>query len=90
TVKECLDTLGWEYEQIGEHSFRNIKCCGKEVKMAGWFGTEHAWCPLCGKGMQDMTGILPASSVTAGMIDVDKYDISDGRVWVAENIWRLK
>jgi hypothetical protein len=41
-----------------------------------------------GKGMQDMTGLLPVSRSTASMINHDKYEIpSDGKYWTPVNIW---
>jgi hypothetical protein len=88
TAKECLDALGWTYEHDDKTDrFTNIQCCGETVTIAGWFGSESAYCKKCHKGMQDLLGILPASSVTVGMIDTDKYDFADGRHWIAENIW---
>jgi hypothetical protein len=90
TPWECIDSLGWiAVNSTGSDNTGPVTCsCGSAVKFGGWFGTEHAWCPDCGKGMQDMTGLLPASQSTVSMVDVDKYEIpSDGKYWTPVNIW---
>lgn len=90
TIKECLDMLGWQYTET-EERYDGITCdCGATVKTGGWVATEHAWCPACGKGMQDLTGVLPTGNSTAGFIDHNEYDLSDHRVWTPNNIWGFK
>lgn len=94
TIKECLDELGWEYTQNGDHDFNEIKCCGEPVSIGGWVSAEHANCKKCDKGMQDVTGILPHPAMLergAGVcqhIDYDKTEIpKDGRVWIPIKCW---
>lgn len=87
TLEGCFNELNWEYEK-DNHEYNNITCdCGGEVKAGGWFGNEHAWCPDCGKGMQDFTAFLPSGMGTAGIINHAEYDFSDNKVWVPENMW---
>ena len=94
TVMECLKELGWacENEEGDKRGTGPITCsCGGKVESGGWVGTEHAHCPDCGKGMQDMTGILPAGRSAGGMIDFDTTDVPrDGKIWIAENVWGWK
>lgn len=91
TVSECLKQLKWktEFDINKNGKTGKIICeCGEMVKTGGWIGTEHAWCPKCHKGMQDMTCLLPNSNSSATYIDQDKVIIpEDGRVWTPKNIW---
>ncbi len=91
TVAECLRKLEWSSEHPADDKRGTgaITCdCGRPVTCGGWIGTEHAHCPDCGKGMQDMTGFLPASSNTAGYINYDNTILpEDGRVWIPKNVW---
>ena len=90
-LEECIKELNWDYEEGGDGSYENITCdCGAKVKTGGWVGTEHAWCPECGKGMQSFKGLLPAGHATAGHIEYDDYDLSDKKIWTPENIWGLE
>jgi len=89
TAEECFKRLGWSYQPEG-CGFKDVRCYGELVCFGGWFGTEHLWCPICGKGMQHMLGLLPVAPTTANCVDPDDYDYSDGRVWVPENIWGLR
>lgn len=85
-VRECLDALGWEYIPTEDGGAKNIMCCGQLVSLIGWVGTESAFCKKCGKGMQDLLGFLPASKGSAGLIDADDIDLSDGKHWTPHNI----
>lgn len=87
TVKETLDFLGWTYIER-KQKLENIMCCGEKVRCAGWLGIEHLKCERCGKGMQDVTGILPARNNCVGVLNFDEIEIpKNGRVWLAENVW---
>lgn len=86
-LREMLIELGWEYEDE-ETGAKNIKCCGEPVSLGGWFGVEYGCCNKCGKGFQDMTGVLPAGNSAAGLIDVEKYNIDDGRVYSIDKNYR--
>lgn len=94
TVAACIARLGWttEHPPSDERGTGTITCaCGSTVKVGGWFGTEHAWCPSCGAGMQDMTGMLPAGRSSASHIDYDKVTLpEDGAVWIPENVWGFR
>jgi len=90
TIKECLDELNWVYE-TNENRYDNVHCdCGGEVEFNGWFGTEYGYCKECGKGMQDLLGVMPAGNSTAGVIKSENYDLSDNRHWTPENVWGFK
>jgi len=93
TVEECIKMLNWktEYPEGDERGTGKIACdCGETVKIGGWVGPEHAWCPKCHKGMQDVTGLLPAGKSSATHIDYDRVEIpEDGRFWIPENVWGL-
>ena len=87
TMRECLDELEWSYDDTKEGAM-NIKCCEQLVYIGGWVGAEHAHCKVCDKGMQDVTGILPAGNSTAVHIDYDKTEMpEDGRVWITRRFW---
>jgi len=92
TVEECIKALNWktEHPEGDERGTGKITCdCGATVKVGGWVGIEHAWCPNCHKGMQDVTGFLPTKhDGVAFHIDHDRVEIpEDGRVWIPENVW---
>lgn len=93
TVSECFEVLDWtsEYGIGDERGTGSITCsCGTPVKTGGWVGPEHAWCPNCHKGMQDVTGLLPKTNSTVVHIDYDNTIIpDDGRVWIPSNVWNL-
>lgn len=87
TLEECLIAIWWQYHKEGDN-YKDVMCCGKPVIVGGWIGPEHAHCEICGKGIQDMTGLLPMSEVSASVIDFEKVDVpEDGRVWVPERFW---
>ena len=91
-VWDCIRSLDWKTER-GEDDPEGtgpITCsCGSRIKTGGWVGTEHAWCPDCHKGMQDMTGILPAGNASAGCVLGNESVIlpEDNRHWTPSNIW---
>jgi hypothetical protein len=91
TVHECLFWLGWssEHPEGDDRGTGKITCdCGGTVECGGWIGTEHAHCPNCHKGMQDLTGFLPGKNSTAFSIDFDSVEFpNDGRCWIPENVW---
>lgn len=93
TAHEAIIKLGWLYtvdRETGRPRDPCICSCGTQIKTGGWVGVEHAWCPNCGKGMQDVTGLLPAGTNTATHVDYDNVIMpNDGRVWIAENVWGL-
>jgi len=88
TAKECLDHLGWTYQET-EEGFENIHCsCGATTRGDGWFGTNYMYCPDCEKGMADMTAILPGGNSWVTVIDPDKVEVpADGRIWLPERVW---
>jgi hypothetical protein len=94
TVAGCIARLGWttEREPSDSEGTGAITCrCGATVKVGGWVGPEHAWCPACGAGMQNMTGLLPAGSASASHIDYDAVLLpEDGAVWIPENVWGFR
>jgi len=91
TLEECIKALDWktEYPPNDERGTGKITCsCGETVKVGGWIGPEHAWCPKCHKGMQDVTGILPAGNACVTHIDYNNVEIpEDGRIWIPKNVW---
>jgi len=90
TVNECIKELEWISENDeSSNETGPITCsCGTQVKVGGWVGHEHAWCPNCHKGMQNMTGLLPTGNASGGHIDFDKITVpEDGRIWAPKNIW---
>ena len=94
TIEDALTAIGWTFEkktgEYGKPLYKNIQCCGENVTLGGWVGTEYGYCKKCGKGVQLALGFLPAGRSAVGMIDGDKYDYSDGRVWMLENCWGQK
>uniref|UniRef100_A0A6M3LIT6 Uncharacterized protein n=1 Tax=viral metagenome TaxID=1070528 RepID=A0A6M3LIT6_9ZZZZ len=87
TARDCMTFLGWTWEPLDDYGAKNIMCCGQLVRCGGWVGTEHMKCNLCGKGMQDVLGVLPAGRSTAGILDPDDYEWEEGKQWIPENFW---
>ena len=90
TAKECMDSIGWTTENDETSSDTGgVSCgCGGTISFGGWMGTEHAWCPECHKGMQNVTGVLPHGKNGAGAIDYKNTVMpDDGRLWIPENVW---
>jgi hypothetical protein len=87
TPEECFIKLAWTFEKF-ETGYKNITCCSEAVKAGGWFGAEHLYCNKCKKGMQDVTGILPASNLSVTCVDAATVQLpEDDRVWLPLNIW---
>lgn len=89
TIKECFVFLGWTSENGADSKDTGpITCfCGEKVKTGGWFGTEHAWCPACHSGMQNLLGVLPVSNNSVTLVTPDVTVPEDGRYWIPENVW---
>jgi hypothetical protein len=91
TGYECMAVLDWtptNYDTC--EGTGPVECsCGGSVLFGGCIGTEHAHCPLCEKGMQDMTGILPVSNTSAIILNIDENDpyLKSGRVWMPKRFW---
>ena len=90
TLRDALQHLGWTFTDTGE-ACTDIHCsCGAKVKLCGWLGNvDCADCPDCDKGMQDMTGLLPAGQACMGMVDPDEVEIPEsGAIWLPQKIRR--
>jgi hypothetical protein len=71
------------------YSTGKIICsCGEVVCVGGWFGIEHAWCPRCHKGMQDLSGFLPEEN-SGFYINPEKVELNVVRRWIPVNMWRF-
>lgn len=73
TIHGILDEFGWEYEQH-EDGIRNVRCCGENVFMGGFIGTEYVYCEKCGKGTQDITGFHILGNSYGGFPELDDVD----------------
>lgn len=86
TVMEILSKIGWEYEPT-ETGAKEIKCCGKDVTVGGFFGAEYAYCDKCGKSIKNITGVHRVSNSTVGIVNFDDVDDMDNeqRLWYINN-----
>lgn len=82
-VKECLNALGWSYDEE-EGSYANIKCsCGSEIECSGFFGTERCECNKCGKYMVDLFSPIRVSNSTCAILEYSDYEVKENRHWIA-------
>lgn len=75
TLEEAFDILKWSYTRSNdeETSITDIKCCGQPVILVGIAGVDYGYCEVCGKGICDMTGIVPVKPNVVGMIEPERY-----------------
>lgn len=75
TLEEALDILGWSYNRSDDEdtTITEIKCCGQLVVLVGIAGVDYGYCEICGKGVCDMTGMIPLKPHVVGMIEPEKY-----------------
>jgi len=85
-IKECLDSLGWDYTQSGESNYNNISCpCGGELEFRGFIGTEVIECLKCGKHMVDLFSPIQVTSGSCSVLNISDYEIIDNKHWVVIN-----